>query len=361
MPVNAQQVPVITIRDVDKLYHTPAGDFQALKDINLNFYPGEFVAVSGKSGSGKSTLANMITGIDHPTRGSVVVGGVNIHSMREGKMSRWRGKNLGIVFQFFQLLPMLTVLENVMVPMDFCRMYRPDEREDRALELLKLVGLEDAADKMPGEISGGQQQSVAIARALANDPPIIIADEPTGNLDTRTASQVFALMQNLVADGKTIIMVTHDQNLARQTTRTVLLADGEQIYPALVSCFPQLSHRLLLELTHAVVEGQLPSESISLNAESRLGLYLGTAGSAQVQVRNASGTLAHQRTLAAGNCFYWCSDHQSAGFRASLLANGESGLSYGFIPAPLLAALVEKHKPLAAQLNEMAFPKEGLL
>ncbi len=218
--------PLIVMHAVDKFYRTPAGDFQALKDVNLEFFPGEFIGVLGKSGSGKSTLANMLTGIDHPTRGSVTINGAVIHAMSEGKMSVWRGKNLGIVFQFFQLLPMLTVLENIMVPMDFCGVIPFNMREARALQLLEQVNLSDVADKLPAEISGGQQQSVAIARALANDPPIIIADEPTGNLDARTAAEVFRLLQGLVQQGKTIIMVTHDQNLARHTSRTVTLVDG---------------------------------------------------------------------------------------------------------------------------------------
>lgn len=218
--------PLIVMHAVDKVYRTPAGDFQALKDVNLEFFPGEFIGVLGKSGSGKSTLANMLTGIDHPTRGSVTINGAVIHAMSEGKMSVWRGKNLGIVFQFFQLLPMLTVLENIMVPMDFCGVIPFNMREARALQLLEQVNLSDVADKLPAEISGGQQQSVAIARALANDPPIIIADEPTGNLDARTAAEVFRLLQGLVQQGKTIIMVTHDQNFARHTSRTVTLVDG---------------------------------------------------------------------------------------------------------------------------------------
>jgi len=218
--------PLILMQDVSKLYHTPAGDFAALQHINLEFFAGEFIGIVGKSGSGKSTLANMITGIDHPTHGRVMINGMVIHTLSEGRMSVWRGKNLGIVFQFFQLLPMLSVLENIMVPMDFCGVIPLAARETRALELLDMVGLRDVADKFPAEISGGQQQSVAIARSLANDPPIIIADEPTGNLDTHTAAEVFELLQGLVAQGKTVIMVTHDQNLAQHTSRTVTLVDG---------------------------------------------------------------------------------------------------------------------------------------
>jgi len=218
---------LIQMRGITKVFKTGVGDFVALDDINLNFYRKEFVGVVGKSGSGKSTLANMITGIDHPTSGSIVIEGHVINDKNESEMSVWRGNNLGIVFQFYQLLPTLTLLENVMLPMDFCNHYELQERQERAYELLKLVGLEEFALKLPEMTSGGQQQTAAIARALANDPPILIADEPTGNLDTKTAETVFNLFCGLVDRGKTIIMVTHDPALASRTSRTVRLHDGK--------------------------------------------------------------------------------------------------------------------------------------
>ena len=223
--------PLVEIDSVVKTFYTPAGDFSALRGVSAAFSPGEFVSIVGKSGSGKSTLANMITGIDHPTSGTVRVGGVDIHRLSESDMSVWRGRNLGIVFQFFQLLPMLTLLENVMLPMDFCDMYTPVGREERAFELLRLVGLEREVDKLPAEVSGGQQQSAAIARALANDPPLLIADEPTGNLDSRTAESVFEIFSGLAASGKTIIMVTHDPALAARTRRILNIADGLLVDP----------------------------------------------------------------------------------------------------------------------------------
>ncbi len=219
------------MRDITKIYRSSAGDFTALADINLDFYPGEFVGIIGKSGSGKSTLANMITGIDHPSKGDIVIQDHVINKMNESDRSVWRGNNLGIVFQFYQLLPTLTLLENVMLPMDFCSRYDPSEREERAFELLKTVGLEDMALKLPEMTSGGQQQSAAIARALANDPPIIIADEPTGNLDANSAAAVFELFCGLVDRGKTIIMVTHDPVLADRTSRMVRLHDGRVVVP----------------------------------------------------------------------------------------------------------------------------------
>jgi len=218
---------LIDMRNIVKTYQSIAGSFTALKGVSLLVDGGEFVAVIGKSGSGKSTLINMLTGIDRPTTGEVIVGGTPVHTLTEGQMSVWRGKNLGIIFQFFQLLPSLTVVENVMLPMDFCNMYRPSERRDRAMMLLEQVEMTETANKLPSAISGGQQQRAAIARAMANDPPILIADEPTGNLDSRTAEAVFTLFEELVRAGKTIVMVTHDTDLARRATRSVVVADGE--------------------------------------------------------------------------------------------------------------------------------------
>ncbi|MCL4535547.1 MAG: ABC transporter ATP-binding protein [Bacteroidetes bacterium] len=215
------------LRRVVKTYESAAGTFTALKGINLSVDAGEFVAVVGKSGSGKSTAINMIAGIDRPTSGEILVGDTAVHTLSEGKMAVWRGRNLGVIFQFFQLLPTLTVLENVMLPMDFCHMYSSRQRRERAMDLLEQMELSEHANKLPSAVSGGQQQRAAIARALANDPPILVADEPTGNLDSKTAESVFRLFEGLVQRGKTIVMVTHDTDLARRVTRTVTLADGE--------------------------------------------------------------------------------------------------------------------------------------
>jgi putative ABC transport system ATP-binding protein len=217
----------IELQQVVKSYRTAAGLFTALKRIDLQIDQSEFIAVVGKSGSGKSTLINMLTGIDRPTAGAIYVDQTPLHTLNENQMAIWRSKHVGIVFQFFQLLPTLTVIENVMLPMDFGHMYGFGEREQRARALLEQVGLADHAYKLPTAISGGQQQRAAIARALANDPPLIVADEPTGNLDTKTAEAVLDLFQQLVANGKTIVMVTHDNDLARQAARTITITDGE--------------------------------------------------------------------------------------------------------------------------------------
>jgi putative ABC transport system ATP-binding protein len=220
---------LIQLRGLVKTYVSAAGAFPALRGVDLDFHEGEFVSVVGRSGSGKSTLLNMLTGIDRPTSGSVHIAGTDIHRLREGEMARWRGHNMGIVFQFYQLLPTLSLIENTMLPMDLCSTYPREEREERALELLGLVGLREHAYKMPGAVSGGQQQCAALARALANDPPIIVADEPTGNLDSRAADAVVALLEGAADRGKTVIMVTHDPRLARRASRTVMLADGRVV------------------------------------------------------------------------------------------------------------------------------------
>lgn len=218
---------VIELRKVYKTYKNAAGSFPALRGVDLTISAGKFVAVVGKSGSGKSTLINMVAGIDRPSSGEVYVGGTAVHTLSEGQIAEWRGRNVGVIFQFFQLLPMLSAVENVMLPMDFCNTFPPKERLPRALALLEMVGLSEQAYKLPSTISGGEQQRVAIARALANDPPILVADEPTGNLDSRTSEAIFHLFETLVQKGKTILMVTHDREWAKKVGLAVVVADGE--------------------------------------------------------------------------------------------------------------------------------------
>jgi putative ABC transport system ATP-binding protein len=217
--------PLIRLRKVGKSYATPAGLYPALREIDLEIGAGEFVALVGKSGSGKSTLLNLIGGIDRPSQGEVIVAGAPVHQVPENSLARWRGKTVGVVFQFFQLLPTLTVAENVMLPMDFCNVRLPRQRRRHALELLDLVGIADQADKLPSALSGGQQQRAAIARALANDPPIIIADEPTGNLDSVTARAVLDLFHKLVDLGSTVVIATHERDISG-IDRIIELVDG---------------------------------------------------------------------------------------------------------------------------------------
>jgi putative ABC transport system ATP-binding protein len=217
---------MITLRGVAKTYQTAAGPFAALRAVDLDVRAGEFVAVVGKSGSGKSTLLNLVAGIDRPSAGTVTVAGTSLSGLSHDRLAAWRGRTVGVVFQFFQLLPTLTALENVMLPMDFSGRVPARDRHARALDLLARVGVPEQAFKLPATLSGGQQQRVAIARALANDPPLLVADEPTGNLDSATGAEIFALFQRLVAGGKTVVLVTHERDTVSGVARTVALADG---------------------------------------------------------------------------------------------------------------------------------------
>lgn len=225
-PTTLVSPPLIQLRDVEKDYPTPTGPFRALSDVNLSISTGEFVAIVGKSGAGKTTLINMITGVDHVTRGEVLVGETRVHLLDETASSLWRGRNIGVIYQSFHLLPGLSLLDNIMLPMDFCGLYHRRESHERALELLRQVDLQDHARKLPSQISGGQQQRVAIARALANDPPLIVADEPTGRLDSQTAEAIFSIFVRLISQGKTILMVTHDLGLAQKVSRALQICDG---------------------------------------------------------------------------------------------------------------------------------------
>jgi putative ABC transport system ATP-binding protein len=217
---------LIRLTNLVKTYKSAAGDLTALKSIDLNIQPGEFVTIRGKSGAGKTTLINMLTGVDRITSGEVWVAGLPLHEKRENQLAEWRGRTLGIIYQSFHLMPSLSLLDNVLLPIDFCGIYRNGDSQRRGMELLDQVELKDHAFKPPSAISGGQQQRVAIARALANDPPIIVADEPTGRLDSVTAESIFQIFLELSAQGKTILMVTHDRGLAQRASRTVEIADG---------------------------------------------------------------------------------------------------------------------------------------
>jgi putative ABC transport system ATP-binding protein len=256
--MSVQNQKIVQVKEVHKSY--PVGDDQieVLKGISFDIHAGEFVALVGTSGNGKSTLLNMVTGIDHPSRGQVIVTGRAIHTMRENQLAVWRGANVGIVFQFFQLLPALSLLQNIVLPMDFVKRLKPRERQARAMHLLDLVGLADQAHKLPSMVSGGQQQRAAIARALANDPPLLVADEPTGNLDARTSGEVFDLFTRLAKEGMTLLMVTHEEELACQVPRTLEIRNGIIVRDE--NCSQQQSDQVGLDIaeTRPTDRGFLP-------------------------------------------------------------------------------------------------------
>lgn len=219
----------IQLKQVSRWFETTAGRFNALKNIDIAITGGEYIAIVGKSGSGKSTLLNMLTGIDHPNEGSVVIDNIEVHTLNESNLATWRGKNIGIVFQFFQLIPTLTIFENILLAMEFVNVIPKKEREKRAELLLSQMGISSQKDKFPTALSGGEQQRAAIARALANDPPVLVADEPTGNLDSKTSDVILRVFKKLVDEGKTVIVVTHDITPVSEYSRVITLRDGEVI------------------------------------------------------------------------------------------------------------------------------------
>lgn len=285
LPPVAAQDGSIHMRKLVKKFKNEAGEFLVLKGIDLDINSGEFISIVGKSGSGKSTLLNMITGIDRPSGGDVYVGGTHLHQLTESQRALWRGKNLGIVFQFFQLLPMLTLLENTMLPMDYTNTHAPAERPKIALELLRMVGLENQADKLPAAVSSGQQQSAAIARSLATNPPIIVADEPTGNLDSRSAENIIQLFSHLVESGKTIVLVTHDPTITTRTQRTIIISNGELIDETVARALPLLNHKQMLDVTHLIQRRSLqPGEDILQAGSQVSNFYMVARGAVEVLV-----------------------------------------------------------------------------
>jgi ABC-type lipoprotein export system ATPase subunit/CRP-like cAMP-binding protein len=295
---------LIELNQVVKTYHTPAGAFTALKNVNLQVKAGEFAAVIGKSGSGKSTLINMVTGIDRPSLGEISIGGTPIHNLNENQMAAWRGRNLGVIFQFFQLLPTLTVVENVMLPMELCNVYPRSERLERAMHLLSLVGLSDQAYKFPSAVSGGQQQRAAIARALANDPEILVADEPTGSLDSKTADSIFMLFEDFVRQGRTILMVTHDRDLASRVSRVILIADGEITDEHISSAFPLLNKAEQVQLFSRLEPvNYAPGTTIIKKGDPATHFYILVKGHAEVVLTHPTGGEMVVGHLEAGQFF----------------------------------------------------------
>ncbi len=342
---------LIDLRQVVKSFDTSAGKFTALKNINLSVNKGEFIAVIGKSGSGKSTLLNMITGIDRPTTGEVWMGGTPVHKLSEGQMAVWRGGNLGIVFQFFQLLPTLTNIENVMLPMDFRHKYSLGERHKRAMMLLDQMEMAEHAYKLPSAISGGQQQRVAIARSLANDPPIVIADEPTGNLDSKTADSVFNLFEELAKQGKTVLMVTHDGDLAKRVKRTVFLSDGEIIDEYLAKTFPALGEKQLLGAMHKLQPvTYAPGTVVLRQGEAADKFYIITKGKVDVLLR-ADLVVA---TMGKGQYFGEIELMHGGANVATIRAGLETGVEVAALDRATFSALVAESKAAEQAIQRVA-------
>jgi ABC-type lipoprotein export system ATPase subunit len=346
---------LIELRDVVKAYHTPVGDFIALDGVNLTIDRGEFVAVVGKSGSGKSTMINMITGIDRPTSGGILVDGMPVHTLKEGPMAQWRGRHIGVIFQFFQLLPMLSVLENVILPMDFCQVHDAKMREDIAMNLLEQVDMADQAHKLPSEVSGGQQQRVAIARALANDPPILVADEPTGNLDSRSAIAIFELFHRLVDGGKTILMVTHDNDLARRVGRTITLADGSILNEHLTKVFPMLTHELLLKATRKIQPETFQPGNIIIQAGDLPDkFYLVTEGQADVLLPDENGNQCVVAHLQSGQYFGEIAILNGSTRMATVQASGKTAVNVVALEKETFHNLVGSSPALHQEVSRVA-------
>jgi ABC-type lipoprotein export system ATPase subunit len=347
--------PMIDLRDVHKYYKTAVGDFHALDSVDLQINAGEFVSIIGKSGSGKTTLLNMITGIDIPTNGEVWVNDTAVHKLSENKMARWRGKNLGVVFQFFQLLPMISVVENIMLPMDFCRTYPMRERYERAMQLLELVELADHAHKLPTALSGGQQQRVAIARALANDPPIVIADEPTGNLDSKTAESVFTLFNDLVAKGKTIIIVTHDSALAKRAHRTALIADGEIVNEYVSKAMPTLTPTQLIQLMRNAKIQHFDAGAMILSEGSNADtFYVVAKGTVEVVLPRTDQSDVVALQLGPGKCFGEIEFFHEKRHLASIRASESSAVEVFSIGYDQLKELLDQSEVTREALQQMA-------
>ncbi len=308
MPVwqDSNTSPGILLNNVVKDYLTEAGPFTALKGINLEIAAGEFIGIVGKSGAGKSTLLNMISAVDHLTGGEVWVGNNQIHSLSQTQLSRWRGRNVGVVYQTFQLMPMLTLLDNIMLPIDFLGRYHPYKSVERALSLLADLDIAEHAYKFPSQISGGQQQRVAIARALANDPALILADEPTGSLDSRTAATTMEILKKLSRRGKTIIMATHDNSLIEYFSRTVTLYDGEIVDETLMQLFPMIDHAKLIAAGRDFSrDTYAPGQSILSQGEENPGLCVVMQGAAETirngrKIQFSPGEMFGERELVGG-------------------------------------------------------------
>ena len=346
---------LIDLQNIDKVYQSAAGDFPALKHISLQINAGEFVSIIGKSGSGKSTLLNMITGIDRPTTGEVWVNGTAVHKLTENQLAGWRGENMGIIFQFFQLLPALSIVQNVILPMDLSGKYSPRERRERARYLLELVGMDEHQNKLPSMVSGGQQQRAAIARALANDPPILIADEPTGNLDSKTAEAVFKLFNDLVAQGKTVIIVTHDSGLARRAHRTALITDGEIVNEFVARALPTLTYDQLLAATHKVSARQYEAGSVILTeGKDNDKFYIVSKGTVEVALPRPNQSDVVILQLGPGKYFGEIAFFHGEKSTATVRAAESSAVEVLTMNYATLNALLSESEPTREALHQAA-------
>jgi ABC-type lipoprotein export system ATPase subunit len=346
--------PAIVLRNVEKVYENAAGKFVALKSINLQLNYGQFISIVGKSGCGKSTLLNMITGIDHPTAGDVIIGDEHIYKMSESKRALWRGKNMGVVFQFFQLLPTLTLLENTMLPMDYCNLYPFYERPDRAMELLKMVGLEDQAHKFPTAVSSGQQQSAAIARGLATDPSIILADEPTGNLDSRSADNVLNLFENLARSGKTVLIVTHDPSITQRTDQTIILSDGEIIDQTVARALPFLSHPQMLEATKQAERRKIAAGTTILRQDESVNhFFMIESGEVEIIATNKHGKEMQLARLGHGQ-FFGEVELTQGGHSIAHVQGASDGAELALLPKELFYELIDGSPLTRHAIHEIA-------
>jgi ABC-type lipoprotein export system ATPase subunit len=348
------ETQAIVLRNVKKVYENAAGKFVALKSINLQLNYGQFISIVGKSGCGKSTLLNMITGIDHPTEGDVIIGNEHIYKMSESKRALWRGRNMGVVFQFFQLLPTLTLLENTMLPMDYCNLYPFYERPDRGMELLKMVGLEDQAHKLPTAVSSGQQQSAAIARALATDPSIILADEPTGNLDSRAADNVLNLFESLAKQGKTILIVTHDPSITQRTDQTIILSDGEIIDQTVARALPFLSHPQMLAATKQAQKQEIAPGAMILQQGAPVEhFFMIVSGEVEIVATNEQGRETRLASLGHGQ-FFGEIELTQGGLAIAHVQGASSGAAVALLPKELFYELIDNSSLTRHAIHEVA-------
>jgi ABC-type lipoprotein export system ATPase subunit len=346
--------PAIVLKGIDKVYENAAGKFVALKNVSMQLNYGQFISIVGKSGCGKSTLLNMITGIDHPTAGEVIVGNQRIYEMGKSERALWRGRNMGVVFQFFQLLPTLTLLENTMLPMDYCKVYAFNERPVQAMELLKMVGLEDHAHKLPASVSSGQQQSAAVARALATDPSLILADEPTGNLDSKSAEKVLNIFERLASQGKTILIVTHDPSITQRTDQTIILSDGEIIDQTVARALPFLTHPQMLTATHNARKQQLaPREIIIQQGQAIEYFCMIVSGQVEIVVNNDQANEMSLACLGSGQFFGEIELIQGGESIASVRA-AVQGAEIALLPKSKFFELIDNSPLTRSRIQEVA-------